>query len=126
MAQSGSASDILRNVPSVEVDIDGNVSLRGSGDMQILINGRPSPLMGTNRAQALQQIPANTIERIEVITNPSAKYRPDGTAGMINIVLKKNTKAVIGIYLEAIVYARMREIDLAIPSEHFTILIQEN
>lgn len=95
MSQSGSASDILRNVPSVEVDIDGNVSLRGSGDMQILINGRPSPLMGTNRAQALQQIPANTIERIEVITNPSAKYRPDGTAGMINIVLKKNTKAGI-------------------------------
>jgi outer membrane receptor protein involved in Fe transport len=96
MAQSGSASDILRNVPSVEVDIDGNVSLRGSGDMQILINGRPSPLMGVNRAQALQQIPANTIERIEVITNPSAKYRPDGTAGMINIVLKRNTKAGFG------------------------------
>lgn len=93
MAQSGSASDILRNVPSVEVDIEGNVSLRGSGDMMILINGRPSPLMGKNKAEVLQQIPANTIERIEVITNPSAKFRPDGSSGIINIVLKKNTKA---------------------------------
>ena len=93
MAQSGSASDILRNVPSVEVDIEGNISLRGSGELMILINGRPSPLMGKNRAEVLQQIPANTIERIEVITNPSAKYRPDGTAGMINIVMKKNVKA---------------------------------
>jgi outer membrane receptor protein involved in Fe transport len=93
MAQSGSASDILRNIPSVEVDIEGNISLRGSGELMILINGRPSPLMGKNRAEVLQQIPANTIERIEVITNPSAKYRPDGTAGMINIVMKKNIKA---------------------------------
>jgi outer membrane receptor protein involved in Fe transport len=58
----------------------------------ILINGRQSPLMGTNRAEVLQQIPANTIERIEVITNPSARFRPDGTSGMINIVLKRNTK----------------------------------
>ena len=93
MAQSGSASDILRNVPSVEVDIEGNISLRGSGELMVLINGRSSPLMGKNRAEVLQQIPANTIERIEVITNPSAKFRPDGTAGMINIVMKKNTKA---------------------------------
>ena len=93
MAQSGSASDILRNIPSVEVDIEGNISLRGSGELMVLINGRPSPLMGKNRSEVLQQIPANTIERIEVITNPSAKYRPDGTAGMINIVMKKNTKA---------------------------------
>jgi len=93
MAQTGSASDILRNVPSVEVDIEGNISLRGSGALMVLINGRPSPLMGKNRAEVLQQIPANTIEKIEVITNPSAKYRPDGTAGMINIVMKKNTKA---------------------------------
>lgn len=95
MAQSGSASDILRNVPSVEVDIEGNISLRGSGELMILINGRPSPLMGKNRAEVLQQIPANTIERIEVITNPSAKFRPDGTAGMINIVMKKNVKGGI-------------------------------
>ncbi|HEY6064191.1 MAG TPA: carboxypeptidase-like regulatory domain-containing protein, partial [Chitinophagaceae bacterium] len=93
MAQSGSASDILKNIPSVEVDIEGQVSLRGSPDVMILINGRPSPLMGKTRAEVLQQLPANSIERIEVITNPSARYKPDGTSGIINIVMKKNTKA---------------------------------
>jgi outer membrane receptor protein involved in Fe transport len=89
---TGSASDILKNIPSVEVDIEGEVSLRGSTDVLILINGRPSPLMGKTRAEVLQQLPANSIERIEVITNPSARYKPDGTSGIINIVLKKNTK----------------------------------
>ncbi|MEP6677059.1 MAG: TonB-dependent receptor, partial [Ferruginibacter sp.] len=93
MAQSGTASDILKNVPSVEVDIDGNVSLRGSTEVMILINGKPSPLMGKSRAEVLEQLPANAIERIEVISNPSAKFKPDGTSGIINIVLKKNTKA---------------------------------
>ncbi len=93
MAQTGTVSDILRNVPSVEVDIEGNISLRGSEQVLILINGRPSPLMGKNRAEVLQQIPANTIERIEVITNPSARFRPDGSSGIINIVMKKNSKA---------------------------------
>ncbi len=93
MAQSGNASDLLKNIPSVEVDIEGQVSLRGSAEVIILINGRPSPLMGKTRAEALQQLPANSIERIEVITNPSARYKPDGTVGIINIVLKKNTKA---------------------------------
>jgi hypothetical protein len=93
MAQSGTASDVLRNIPSVEVDLDGNISLRGAGDVIILINGRPSPLFGKmNKAEVLQQFPANTIERIEVITNPSARYKPDGTSGIINIVLKKNIK----------------------------------
>jgi outer membrane receptor protein involved in Fe transport len=92
MSRSGSASDILKNIPSVEVDIECNVALRGSGDVIILINGKPSPLMGRTKAEVLQQLPANSIERIEVITNPSARYRPDGTAGIINIVLKKNIK----------------------------------
>ncbi len=92
LASSGSASDILRNVPSVEVDIEGQVSLRGASDVTILINGRPSAMMGANRAEVLQQLPANSIERIEVITNPSAKFRPDGSSGIINIVLKKNVK----------------------------------
>lgn len=93
MAQSGSASDVLRNIPSVEVDIDGQVLLRGSSGVMILINGKPSLLMGKSKADVLQQFPANSIERIEVITNPSAKYRPDGTSGIINIVLKKNIKS---------------------------------
>lgn len=91
-SSSGSASAILENIPSVTVDIDGNVSLLGSGNVTIFINGKPSPMMRTNAAAALQQIPANMIERIEIITNPSAKYKPDGTAGIINIVLKKNSK----------------------------------
>ncbi len=92
MSKSGAASDILKNIPSVEVDIDGNVNLRGSGDVMILINGKPSPLMGRTRAEVLQQLPANSIERVEVITNPSARYRPDGTSGIINIILKKNIR----------------------------------
>jgi len=91
MAKSGSASEVLQNVPLVQVDIDGNVSLRNSS-ATILINGKVSPIMGKNAAAALQQLPANSIARIEVITNPSAKYKPDGTGGIINIVLKKNSK----------------------------------
>lgn len=90
MSKSGSASDMLRNIPSVEVDLDGGVSLRGSSNVIILINGKPSPLMGKSRAEVLQQLPANAIERIEVITNPSARFRPDGSSGIINIVMKKN------------------------------------
>ncbi len=90
MSKTGSVSELLQNVPSVQVDIDGNVSLRGSDNVMFLINGKPSSLMGTNRAAVLQQMPASSIEKIEVITNPSAKYKPDGTSGIINIVLKKD------------------------------------
>lgn len=93
MAQSGTASDVLKNVPSVEVDMDGNLSLRGAGNVMILIHGQPSPLFSKlNQAEVLQQFPASSIERIEVITNPSARYKPDGTSGIINIILKKNVK----------------------------------
>lgn len=86
---TGSASDLLQNIPSVQVDIDGNVSLRGSDNVMILVDGRTSTMMGRSRAEVLQQLPADAIEKIEVITNPSAKYKPDGTAGIINIALKK-------------------------------------
>ena len=91
MSRSGSTSELLQTIPSVEVDIDGNVSLRGSSGVLILINGKTSPLMARNSATVLQQMPASSIERIEIITNPSAKYKPDGDSGIINIVLKKNT-----------------------------------
>lgn len=85
----GSASDILDNVPSVSVDIEGNVSLRGSSAVRILVNGQPSTLVGLSNTDGLRQLPANLIERIEVITNPSARYEAEGMAGIINIVLKK-------------------------------------
>lgn len=91
MSKTGAVSELLQNIPSVQVDIDGNVSLRGSTNVLILINGKTSPLMGKTRADVLQQMPANSIDRIEVITNPSAKYKPDGTSGIINIVMKKET-----------------------------------
>ncbi|MGD0339610.1 MAG: outer membrane beta-barrel family protein [Bacteroidota bacterium] len=90
LSKTGSASDLLQNIPSVQVDIDGTVSLRGSENVLILLNGKPSPLMGKNRAEVLQQMPASSIEKIEVITNPSAKFKPDGTSGIINIVMKKD------------------------------------
>lgn len=87
---TGSTSDLLQNIPSVEVDVEGNVSLRGDNGVQILINGKPSAMMeGSNRAAVLEQMSVDNIERIEVITNPSAKYKPDGTGGIINIVLKR-------------------------------------
>lgn len=86
----GSATDILQNIPSVSVDIDGGITLRGSGNVNVLIDGKPSSLTGSDRAAVLKQIPASSIERIEVITNPSARYDPDGTAGIINVILKKN------------------------------------
>jgi len=88
----GSAVDILNQVPSVTVDLEGNVNLRGSQDVNVFIDGKPSALMGINPSAALEQIPAASIERIEVITNPSAKYDAEGMSGILNIVLKKNTQ----------------------------------
>ncbi|NOZ46432.1 MAG: TonB-dependent receptor [Chlorobi bacterium] len=83
----GTAVEVLENVPSVETDIDGNVSLRGSSDFLVLIDGKPSIFEGSD---ALQQIPSSTIDKIEIITNPSAKYDPDGVSGIINVITKKN------------------------------------
>ncbi len=89
-AQSGSIGDALRNVPSVEVDVNGNVALRGDPNVTILIDGKPSgQFRGEGKGQALQALPAERIERVEVITNPSAEFRADGTAGVINLVTKK-------------------------------------
>lgn len=85
----GTATDVLQNIPSVTVDVDGKVSLRGSENVTILIDGKPSGITGEDRTAALQQIPAGMIERIEIITNPSAKYDAQGMAGIINIITKK-------------------------------------
>lgn len=92
-AAGASASEILETIPSVEVDDDGEISLRGNSSVTIWINGRPSGLTADNQGQILEQLPAETIEKVEVITNPSAKYSPEGTSGIINIVLKKNRQA---------------------------------
>ncbi|MBP5994216.1 MAG: TonB-dependent receptor [Crocinitomicaceae bacterium] len=88
--RGGTANDILQRLPSVEVDQDGKVMLRGEGSVTVLIDGRPSSLSGGNGKTLLDALPAGSIERIEIVTNPSAKYDPDGTSGIINIVLKKN------------------------------------
>jgi outer membrane receptor protein involved in Fe transport len=93
LAAGQSASELLEAIPSVEVDQEGEISLRGNSSVTVWINGKESGLTADNRAQILEQIPAESIERVEVITNPSAKYSPEGTAGIINIVLKQNRKA---------------------------------
>ena len=91
--KGSSVSDVLDNLPSLEVDIDGNVSLRGNQSVRILINGKPSGLVGISSNDALKQFPSESVEKVEVITSPSARYNAEGTAGIINIVLRKNKLA---------------------------------
>ncbi len=90
--KGGSVTDVLDNVPSVTVDVEGNISLRGNESVRILINGKPSALSGLS-TEALQQLPAEAIEKVEVITNPSARYDAEGTAGILNIILKQSKTA---------------------------------
>ncbi|AWX45942.1 hypothetical protein HME9304_02974 [Flagellimonas maritima] len=90
--KGGSVTDVLDNVPSVTVDVEGNISLRGNESVRILINGKPSALSGLS-PDALQQLPADAIEKVEVITNPSARYDAEGTAGILNIILRQNKTA---------------------------------
>jgi ferric enterobactin receptor len=87
---AANAGELLENVPAVQVDVDGKVSLRGNENVVVQINGRPTPLRGPQLASFLKTLPANTVDRIEVMPNPSAKYDPDGMAGIINVALKQN------------------------------------
>ena len=97
-AQGKSAVEVLENIPSIQVDIEGNVELRGSSSFRVLIDGKPSVLEGSD---ALQQIPASMIDDIEIITNPSAKYDPEGTAGIINVIMKKQRDPGVNGILKA-------------------------
>lgn len=102
-ASGGSLVNVLENTPSVQVDIDGNVLLRGSGNFQLLIDGKPSVVQGS---EGLQQIPASAVQSLEIITSPSAKYDPDGDAGIINVIMKKQKNSGIGGVVNASVGSR--------------------
>ncbi|WP_412060366.1 TonB-dependent receptor domain-containing protein [Rubrivirga sp. IMCC45206] len=96
VSDGGSATDVLATLPSVDVDVDGNVSLRGAGNVAVFVNGRPAPVQGDFLASYLASLPAGSVERVEIIPNPSAAFEPDGVGGVINIVLKQNTDRGVG------------------------------
>lgn len=103
LSNAGSnAADILNNIPSVAVDVEGNISLRGSQNVRVLIDGKPSTITGTSTSDVLRQFQGNMIERVEVITNPSARYDAEGEVGIINIVLKKDERQGFNGSIEAV------------------------
>ena len=99
LIRGGTVSDVLENVPSVSVDIDGNIELRGNSNVRILVDGKPSGLIGLGGIDALTRLPAESIEKVEVITSPSARYQAEGTTGIINIILAKRfLKGLNGVF----------------------------
>jgi ferric enterobactin receptor len=106
-SQGGVATDVLKKIPQVSVDLDGNVEVQGNGNVQFLIDGKPSTIFGNNLNDVLQSIPASQIEKIEVITSPGARYDSEGTGGIINIVLKKNDVRGINASINASIGTRL-------------------
>jgi hypothetical protein len=142
----GAASDVLENIPSVEVDNDGNISLRGNSSVEVWINGKPSGLTSDNRAEILQQLPAESIERVEIIDNPSAKFSAEGSAGIINIDILldyhiidtiqiarhtdcNSLRAIFSIQREVIALLRFQvliaETDLSLSTIHREVMVIE-
>ena len=91
--RGGSVADVLGNIPSITVDVEGNIALRGNNNVRILINGKPSGLVGISGPNGLRQLPSESIEKVEVITSPSARYDAEGTGGILNIILKKQERS---------------------------------
>ena len=111
-SRGGDATDVMKRVPMVSVDLDGNVSVRGSGNIKVLINGKPSAMATASISDALKQIPADLIKSVEVITSPSAKYDAEGSGGIINIILKQNTLQGLSLNLNSAAGTRGADLGL--------------